>query len=312
MYYVVHQKLFFAPSGQIQWIEIFQKMKRPFSLMVIDEAHTIADWGASIRPEFQLLNTIKKVLVRKNPFCRLLLMSATITKPEEEELHRMFSDDMRVMPVIREVGAGGNASGPSSNTRPDSMFDIEAVPSNKEEEFQNALAKSTAEFQKLMDVFSIMQNWWKDRDGVPYNPTPFSSVLFTRRRKDAKKPTRGSYSSIHSNLSGSVQTHTGETSSIDRQRRLESFLDDQISVLVATSAFGMGVDKRNAWLVGYVGLPFTLKSLYQSFGRAARDSGWLSDGNPTVRYLFWPYFWKSESFSRITGKTFIGAILGFH
>ena len=36
----------------------------------------------------------------------------------------------------------------------------------------------------------------------------------------------------------------------------------------------MGVDKPNAWLVGYLGLPFTLKSLYQSFGRAARDSGW--------------------------------------
>ena len=52
-------------KGHAQWIEIFQQMEQPFSLMVIDEAHTIADWGASIRPEFQLLNTIKRILVRK-------------------------------------------------------------------------------------------------------------------------------------------------------------------------------------------------------------------------------------------------------
>ena len=69
-------------------------------------------------------------------------------------------------------------------------------------------------------------------------------------------------------------TYTGSTSSLDRQDHLNDFLNDSISHLVATSAFGMGVDKPNAWMVGYLGLPFTLKSLYQSFGRAARDSDW--------------------------------------
>lgn len=281
-------------SSQIQWIEIFQNMNRPFSFMVIDEAHTIADWGASIRPEFQLLNTIKRILIRKNPNCRLLLMSATITKSEEEELHRMFSDEMRVMPVIREIGLG-NDQQRVSNTRPDLMFDIEPIAAPNEEQYQQALAKSSIQFQSIMDVFSRMDNWWTNEHGKPYNQTPFSSVLFTRRRKDAKKPSGSNYSPIHNNLTGSIQTYTGETSSLERQARLDGFLHDRIDVLVATSAFGMGVDKPNAWLVGYVGLPFTLKSLYQSFGRAARDSGWQSNGRS---------FRSGICFGRIFGKSY--------
>jgi len=45
-------------------------------------------------------------------------------------------------------------------------------------------------------------------------------------------------------------------------------------VMVATSAFGMGINKPDVWLIGYLGLPWTLKGLYQGFGRAARGSNW--------------------------------------
>ena len=177
------------------------------------------------------------------------------------------------METIREKGQSGKEER-SSNTRPDLMFDIEAIITKNEEQVQEALAQSTNAFQRIKDEFGTKQDWWRNGEGVAYNETPFSSILFTRRRKDAKKPSGKARSSIHSNLTEPVLTYTGETSSVDRQNRLNAFLNDRISCLVATSAFGMGVDKPNAWLVGYLGLPFTLKSLYQSFGRAARDSGW--------------------------------------
>lgn len=284
-------------KGRVQWIEIFQKMTMPFSLMVVDEAHTIADWGASIRPEFQLLNTIKRILVRKNPACRLLLMSATITAQEEEELKRMFSDGMALMETIRESGQGGEGQR-SSNTRPDLMFDIDAVQAPNEVEVQAALAASTIQFQRLKDEFSAKQEWWRKGSGEPYNPTPFSAVLFTRRRKDAMKPTRNGSSAIHDNLTGRVLTYTGSTSSLDRQNHLDDFLNDTISHLVATSAFGMGVDKPNAWMVGYLGLPFTLKGLYQSFGRAARDSDWSREvRNYRSGLCFGRIFGRRQSFS---------------
>ena len=50
---------------QPHWIEAIQEMENPFSLLVVDEAHTIADWGASIRPEFQLLDTVKRLILRR-------------------------------------------------------------------------------------------------------------------------------------------------------------------------------------------------------------------------------------------------------
>ena len=72
------------------WLETFQSMPTPFNLFIIDEAHTIADWGASIRPEFQLLDTIKRALLRRDQELRMLLMSATISNHEEQEFVRMF------------------------------------------------------------------------------------------------------------------------------------------------------------------------------------------------------------------------------
>ena len=44
--------------------------------------------------------------------------------------------------------------------------------------------------------------------------------------------------------------------------------------MIATSAFGMGVDKPDVWLVSYFGMPYSLSDLYQGFGRAARQSEW--------------------------------------
>ena len=59
-------------------------MKVPFSMMVVDEAHIIGSWGASIRPQFQLLSLVKDRLLDRNPFLRVLLMSATISISEEK------------------------------------------------------------------------------------------------------------------------------------------------------------------------------------------------------------------------------------
>ena len=84
-----------------------------------------------------------------------------------------------------------------------------------------------------------------------------------------------------------------------RARHQEMFLRDDVKIIVATVAFGMGIDKSNVRYVVHMDLPKNIESYYQETGRAGRD-GLQSDA---LLFFSWGDVSKLEDFARVEGNT---------
>ena len=148
--------------------------------------------------------------------------------------------------------------------------------------------------QKMSTIYSKRPGRWKYRSNGTefYRASGPPMILYTHRKAKAKE--------IKNQLTESGQIaieYIGDSGPNHRRKALDKFRENQVRWVIGTSAFGMGVDKEDIWVVGYHGLPESLKDLYQSFGRAARYDEWrfqnhakmgivlhsyLEDHNPSV------------------------------
>src|SRR5690606_21980749 len=75
----------------------------------------------------------------------------------------------------------------------------------------------------------------------------------------------------------------GGLNSEDRKYMLEHWMNDQLKIMVATNAFGMGIDKPDVRYVLHYEIPNNLEAYYQEAGRAGRD------GNSSTALAFWEH-----------------------
>jgi ATP-dependent DNA helicase RecQ len=109
--------------------------------------------------------------------------------------------------------------------------------------------------------------------GIVYAPTRDATERLAQQIAEAGRPTRA----YHAGLDPAV-----------RAKNQRDFVASEDMVMVATIAFGMGIDKPDVRFVAHAGLPKSIEAYYQETGRAGRD------GEPAVAQLFW----GAEDFAR--------------
>ncbi|MFI3316819.1 MAG: ATP-dependent DNA helicase RecQ [Rikenellaceae bacterium] len=194
-----------------------QRMK--VSLIAVDEAHCISQWGYDFRPSYLKIAELRE----HTDFAPILALTASATKEVVQDIAERLK--FKSENIFR-----GNF------TRPNLSYAIRRIE-DKEGQIMRVL-----------------------------NSVPGSGIIYTRTREMAEKLSR---SLIDKGVSASFY-HAGLPHA-ERAIRQEEWLTDQVRVIIATNAFGMGIDKPNVRFVIHYTMAESIESYYQEAGRAGRD-----------------------------------------
>jgi ATP-dependent DNA helicase RecQ len=202
-------------------------------LFVVDEAHCVTEWGHDFRPDYLRLHDAIASLTHGRPDgTRPPVMAATATATPKVAKE-----------IAARLGLVPTASVRSGFDRPNVTFDVVSV------EGKGAVARKRA---ALMHVLS--------------GSSALPAIVYCGTRKDTDELA----ADIAAQGIATVTYHAGMTP----ERRRESqtaFMEGRAQVVVATNAFGMGVDKANVRTVAHWALPTSLEAYYQEAGRGGRD-----------------------------------------
>ncbi|HET7631086.1 MAG TPA: ATP-dependent DNA helicase RecQ [Gemmatimonadaceae bacterium] len=192
------------------------------SLLAVDEAHCISEWGHDFRPSYLRLAEVRRAL--GNP--TLMALTATATPHVRQDIIRHL--DMGRPRVIVTGFDRTNLSYHVHSTRTDADKDAALVEALRARE---GLAIVYASTRKSVERIAAMLNRKRIR------ALPYHAGLDDEHRRDVQ----------------------------------DAFMREDARAIVATNAFGMGIDKPNVRLVVHHSMPGTLEAYYQEAGRAGRD-----------------------------------------
>ena len=192
----------------------------PLSLIAIDEAHCISQWGHDFRPEYRGLKILKEVF----PGVGIHAYTATAS----QEVQQDIADQLGLERPEMLIG---------SFDRPNLVFRVRR-PSNR--------------FAEVCELVRARQG--------------DAGIVYCISRKEVDK-TAAALAALGLRA---LPYHAG-LSDDERHRNQDSFLEERCDVVVATVAFGMGIDKSNVRYVIHAGMPKSLEHYVQESGRAGRD-----------------------------------------
>jgi RecQ family ATP-dependent DNA helicase len=213
--------------------------RRRVGLFVVDEAHCVAEWGHDFRPDYLRLHDAIASLGRPP----VMAATATATPRVAQE-------------IAERLGLRDWVSIRSGFDRPNVTFDVVSV------EGKGAVARKRAALLHVLGGGSSADGA-SPGDGVaPALP----AIVYCGTRKDTDELA----ADIAAQGIATVAYHAG-MSPEQRRESQAAFMDGRAHVVVATNAFGMGVDKADVRTVAHWALPTSLEAYYQEAGRGGRD-----------------------------------------
>jgi ATP-dependent DNA helicase RecQ len=270
-------KLLYVTPERFQNDEFMAQVRRlQVSLLVVDEAHCLSEWGYDFRPSYLALANATEQLGRPT----LLALTATATPWVRRDIIarlRMRHPDV----VVRNVD------------RPNLFFEVRRVQT--EDEDHRVLHRLLVEEASLgVQAFGrsvAAEGLPVLQDSRTVEPAAMHSVLgdeadeYPREvARELAQAMRGSGIIYTATTRAAQQTaewlrewgitadyYHGQRRKSDRERVQEAFMAGELRVIAATNAFGLGVDKPDVRFVIHRDIPASVEEYYQEAGRAGRD-----------------------------------------
>lgn len=211
--------LYMAPERIDTEIFLARLDRMPLSLIAVDEAHCISQWGYDFRPSYLEISKIRE----HRPEVPMLALTASATHEVEADIISQL--ELRDVEVFRKSFA-------RDNLRYFVLPEENVVP-------------------RITEICRRTQG---------------TGIVYVRTRKLTKALAE------HLVANGvSAKAYHGGMLHSERSQVQEEWISDNCRVMVATNAFGMGIDKPDVRFVVHHNLPFDLESYYQEAGRGGRD-----------------------------------------
>lgn len=255
------QDLVFAQalSGQIKLLYVAPErleterfrnfaVRVPISLVAVDEAHCVSQWGQDFRSSYLGIGEF---------------IAGLPTRPTVAAFTATATEHVR-RDIVSILGLHTPSITVTGFDRPNLYFDVISMP-----------RKGKASW-----VASYIASH-PDESGIVYCATRKETEALAESLNSAVAELRAAGGADVSDIGTIAVAYHGGMSADAREKAQRDFVTDRVPVVVATNAFGMGIDKSNVRFVIHHNMPESIEAYYQEAGRAGRD------GEPSRCTLLW-------------------------
>ena len=255
------QDLVFAQalSGQIKLLYVAPErleterfrnfaVRVPISLVAVDEAHCVSQWGQDFRSSYLGIGEF---------------IAGLPTRPTVAAFTATATERVRC-DIVSILGLHTPSITVTGFDRPNLYFDVISMPRK----------------DKASWVASYIASH-PDESGIVYCATRKETEALAESLNSAVAELRAAGGADVSDIGTIAVAYHGGMSADAREKAQRDFVTDRVPVVVATNAFGMGIDKSNVRFVIHHNMPESIEAYYQEAGRAGRD------GEPSRCTLLW-------------------------